>query len=74
MTDLLTKPKGSKFAEEIGSPGSLSRGNVIIYVWRQRDATVVFEYLTAATVQGGIVVYHGGMDPNSRRVAQSKVS
>lgn len=56
------------------STGSLSIGSVIIYVWRQRDAEAVAENIEAAGVQGGVTVYHGGMDASARCKAQSKVS
>jgi ATP-dependent DNA helicase Q4 len=51
--------------------GCLANGNVIVYVWRQRDAEVVAETLVAAGVEGGVVVYHGGMDSAARTKAQS---
>ena len=54
--------------------GCLSKGSVIIYVWRQKDTEIVAEQLNGAGVRGGIVCYHGGMDSNSRSRAQSKVS
>lgn len=54
--------------------GVLSKGSVIVYVWRQRDTEVVAENLTSAGVTGGIVMYHGGMDASARTKAQSKVS
>lgn len=54
--------------------GCLSRGSVIVYVWRQKDTEVVAEQLIGAGVRGGVVCYHGGMDSNDRTRAQSKVS
>jgi ATP-dependent DNA helicase Q4 len=54
--------------------GCLSKGSVIIYVWRQKDTEIVAEQLNGAGVLGGVVSYHGGMDSNSRSRAQSKVS
>jgi ATP-dependent DNA helicase Q4 len=54
--------------------GRLSKGSVIIYVWRQKDTEIVAEQLNGAGVRGGVVTYHGGMDSNSRSRAQSKVS
>lgn len=53
--------------------GCLSKGNVIIYVWRQKDTEIVAEQLIGAGVSGGVVCYHGGMDANDRSRAQSKV-
>jgi ATP-dependent DNA helicase Q4 len=53
--------------------GRLSQGSVIVYVWRQRDAEVVAENLMASGIEGGVVVYHGGMDNGTRAKAQSKV-
>jgi ATP-dependent DNA helicase Q4 len=52
--------------------GCLSKGSVIIYVWRQKDTEIVAEQLNGAGIRGGIVCYHGGMDANSRSKAQSK--
>ena len=54
--------------------GCLSHGAVIVYVWRKRDAEVVAENLVASGVEGGVVVYHGGMDSEARKKSQSKVS
>jgi superfamily II DNA helicase RecQ len=47
---------------------------VIVYVWRQRDAEAIAENLQASGVEGGIVVYHGGMDSGARSKSQSMVS
>jgi len=52
--------------------GSLARGSVIVYVWRQRDAEVVAESIQASGVTGGVVYYHGGMDSSKRANAYSK--
>ena len=52
--------------------GSLSGKNVIVYVWRKRDAEVIAENLMASGVSGGVVVYHGGMDAAARSKAQSR--
>ncbi|KAL7548043.1 hypothetical protein ACHAWF_011322 [Thalassiosira exigua] len=52
--------------------GCLSRGSVIVYVWRQKDTEIVAEQLNGAGVRGGVVCYHGGMDSNGRSRAQSK--
>ena len=54
--------------------GCLSSGSVIVYVWRQKDAEVVAENITASGVQGGVVVYHGGMEAGARSRSQSRVS
>ena len=54
------------------SDGSLSKGNVIIYVWRKRDTEVIAETLMASGVSGGVVVYHGGMDASARSRAQGR--
>ena len=51
----------------------LDKGSVIVYVWRQRDAEVVADNLVQAGIQGGAIVYHGGMDASSRSKAYSKV-
>lgn len=69
------KKKGTKEDEPITclDEGSLSHGSVIIYVWRQRDTEVVAENLMASGIEGGIVLYHGGMDSGARAKAQSKV-
>lgn len=53
--------------------GSLAKGSVIVYVWRQKDTEVVAEHLTASGVKGGVVVYHGGMDSTARTKSQSMV-
>lgn len=53
--------------------GCLSKGSVIVYVWRQKDTEIISEQLNAAGVSGGVVCYHGGMDSNDRTRAQSKV-
>jgi ATP-dependent DNA helicase Q4 len=71
---LLEPPKTSRFVD-LDQPihdGCLAKGNVIVYVWRQRDAEVVAEVLTASGVEGGIVVYHGGMESKARSTAQSR--
>ena len=52
--------------------GCLSKGSVIVYVWRQRDAETVTEQLLGAGVQGGVVCYHGGMGAGDRAKAQGK--
>jgi superfamily II DNA helicase RecQ len=78
LIKLLTKTKGStkgKAAGENGiEEGCLALGNVIVYVWRQRDAEAIAENLQASGVDGGIVVYHGGMDSGARSKSQSMVS
>eukprot|EP00978_Attheya_sp_CCMP212_P006200 scaffold14020_cov32-Attheya_sp.AAC.1 len=52
-------------------PGCLQSGSVIVYVWRQRDAEIIAEQLVGASVLGGIVFYHGGMDAGTRAKAQN---
>jgi ATP-dependent DNA helicase Q4 len=52
--------------------GCLSKGSVIVYVWRQKDTEIVAEQLNGAGVLGGVVCYHGGMNANDRSKAQSK--
>ena len=52
--------------------GCLSKGSVIVYVWRQKDTEIVAEQLNGAGVRGGVVCYHGGMNANDRSKAQSK--
>lgn len=54
--------------------GCLSKGSVIVYVWRKKDAEIITEQLQGSGLVGGIVCYHGGMDANSRSKAQSKVN
>ncbi|KAL3786862.1 hypothetical protein HJC23_013783 [Cyclotella cryptica] len=61
------KPKNLPVEE-----GCLSKGNVIVYVWRQKDTEVIAEQLIGAGVKGGVVCYHGGMDSNDRTRAQCK--
>ena len=53
--------------------GCLSKGSVIVYVWRQKDTEIIAEQLIGAGVSGGVVCYHGGMDAIDRTKAQSKV-
>jgi superfamily II DNA helicase RecQ len=78
LIKLLTRTKGSakeKVTTDNGiEEGCLAAGNVIVYVWRQRDAEAVAENLQASGVEGGIVVYHGGMDSGARSKSQSMVS
>jgi superfamily II DNA helicase RecQ len=78
LIKLLTRTKGSakeKVTTDNGiEEGCLATGNVIVYVWRQRDAEAVAENLQASGVEGGIVVYHGGMDSGARSKSQSMVS
>jgi len=52
--------------------GCLSKGSVIVYVWRQKDTEIVAEQMNGAGVLGGVVCYHGGMNANDRSKAQSK--
>ncbi|KAL7529009.1 hypothetical protein ACHAXR_002742, partial [Thalassiosira sp. AJA248-18] len=52
--------------------GCLSKGSVIVYVWRQKDTEIVAEQLNGAGIRGGVVCYHGGMDSNKRSRAQSR--
>jgi ATP-dependent DNA helicase Q4 len=52
--------------------GCLSKGSVIVYVWRQKDTEIVAEQLNGAGVLGGVVCYHGGMNASDRIKAQSK--
>lgn len=75
IQQLLLKAPTTSHALDSNSPidkGSLANDNVIVYVWRQRDAEVVAEALNASGVEGGIVVYHGGMDSKARASAQSR--
>jgi len=66
--------KGKVLDPVDANKGCLASGSVIVYVWRQRDAEAVAENIQAAGVEGGIVIYHGGMDSGARSKAQSKVS
>lgn len=52
--------------------GNLSKGSVIIYVWRKKDAEIITEQLLGSGLSGGVVCYHGGMDAGARARAQSK--
>lgn len=56
------------------SPGCLSSGSVIVYVWRQRDAEALAEQLNGAGVEGGVVFYHGGLEQGQRQRAQGQVN
>lgn len=69
-----TNPKGEPKAETVIEDGCLATGSVIVYVWRQRDAEAVAENIQASGVDGGVVVYHGGMDSGARSRSQSQVS
>jgi len=53
-------------------PGSLSKGSVIVYVWKKFETEIVAEQLTQADIEGGIVFYHGGMEDGKRTASQSK--
>jgi superfamily II DNA helicase RecQ len=68
----LKRPKSSE-KRDGPAAGSLSKGSVIVYVWRQRDAEVVAESIQASGVPGGVVHYHGGMDSGTRANAYNKV-
>jgi len=52
--------------------GCLSKGSVIIYVWRQKDAEIITEQIHGSGLLGGVVCYHGGMDAHARSKAQEK--
>ena len=72
---LLLKPSNKVSRSDSDQPihdGCLANDNVIVYVWRQRDADVFAEALSASGVEGGVVVYHAGMDPKARGAAQSR--
>ncbi|KAI2509531.1 Type III restriction enzyme [Fragilaria crotonensis] len=72
---LLLKPSNKVSKGDSEQPiydGCLVNDNVIVYVWRQRDADVLAEALNASGVEGGIVVYHAGMDSKARGIAQSR--
>jgi len=45
-----------------------------VYVWRKRDADALAEQLLGASIEGGVVSYHGGMDSGQRERAQGLVS
>lgn len=69
-----SKTKATKVQQTSSSlaEGSLANDNVIIYVWRQHDANVIGEALQQeAAIEGGVVVYHGGMDARARTKSQS---
>jgi ATP-dependent DNA helicase Q4 len=70
---LSPRSKGKQNAAASDHFGSLSKGSVIVYVWRQKDTEVVAEHLNAAGVEGGVVMYHGGMDAGARSRSQSMV-
>lgn len=76
LQKLLGKPNAGKKKGESNScleEGCLANGSVIIYVWRQRDTEIVAENLMASGIEGGVVLYHGGMDSGARAKSQSKV-
>jgi hypothetical protein len=68
LVEILSSRKGKTGTDQAGL---LKSGSVIVYVWRQMDAEAIAEYLTAASVPGKVVVYHGGMDGGSRAKSQS---
>jgi len=71
------KRDGESKSSKIGGAarGCLADGSVIVYVWRQKDAEAIAENVQASgVVNGGVVVYHGGMNSADRSKAQSKVS
>jgi superfamily II DNA helicase RecQ len=43
-----------------------------VYVWRQKDADVVAEYLYETGGIGEVAIYHGGMDSAARAESQSR--
>jgi ATP-dependent DNA helicase Q4 len=73
LTPKKKRTSNKSVAPEVSDDGCLATGNVIVYVWRQLDAQAVAENLQAAGIEGGIVIYHGGMDASARSKAQSKV-
>jgi superfamily II DNA helicase RecQ len=74
LTPAKRRAKGEHATEKGIEEGCLATGNVIVYVWRQLDAVAIAENLTASGVDGGVVVYHGGMDSGARSRSQSMVS
>ena len=73
LIKLLKRPGGhTAVGKRDGWDGCLSSGSVIVYVWRQRDAEAVAENIQSSEIEGGVVVYHGGMDSGTRANAQSK--
>jgi superfamily II DNA/RNA helicase len=68
------RDKGKDTKKMDPDEGCLATGSVIVYVWRQRDAEAVAENLQESGVEGGVVVYHGGMDAGARNRSQSTVS
>lgn len=56
-----------------GIEGCLSKGSVIVYVWRKKDAEIITERLQSSELAESVVCYHGGMDAGARAKAQSKV-
>jgi len=76
LKKLLQESKKKKKEDDASAcldEGCLAHGSVIVYVWRQRDTEVVAENLMASGIEGGVVLYHGGMDSGARAKAQSKV-
>ena len=73
LVDILSPVLGSE-ARKSPIHGVLANGSVIVYVWRQRDAEAVAENIVAAGVEGGVVFYHGAMNPDARSRSQSKVT
>jgi len=74
LTKAKGRTKGERAAKTDIDDGCLAKGSVIVYVWRQRDAEAVAENIQASGVDGGVVVYHGGMDSGARSRSQSMVS
>jgi RecQ family ATP-dependent DNA helicase len=72
LSGILTRGVSKKHDKKRPYAGKLSKGSVIVYVWRQKDTEAVAESLVAAGVSGGVVVYHGGMDANRRAKSQSR--
>ncbi len=74
---LIQEPTEKRTSRNVNSnqnlDGCLSKGSVIIYVWRKKDAEIIAEQLLGSGLNGGVVCYHGGMDNTARSKAQSKV-
>lgn len=72
LSGILTRSISKKHDQKRPYAGKLSKGSVIVYVWRQKDTEAVAESIVAAGVSGGVVVYHGGMDATARAKSQSR--
>ena len=64
-------PKSSSLSSLCFSPGCLSSGSVIIYVWTKRQAEALSSLLNTSDIEGGVTFYHAGMTASDRATSQS---